>query len=138
MFFLVSCSSALNLNLPHLRFVETHIANIASEKGNVHYMMRYQLSDDAPANLFARVYYQDLENKKIFHTTDIGSIGSVKIINFNSMPAASIINKQFFKITLILYKDSSYQQSLGIHSDQVWFDMPDTVSEILKIRLIKD
>ena len=136
--FLISCSSALNLNVPHLRFVDTHVGNIVSEKATVHYMMRYKLSDDAPTNLFARLYYQDLTNKKVFHSTDIGSIGNVKIINFNSTPSSKIINKQFFKISLLLYKDANYTQSLGIHNDQVWFEMPDTVAEILKIELIKD
>lgn len=128
----------MNLNVPHLGFVETHVSSIISENGAVHYMMRYKLSDDAPANLFARLYYQDLTNKKVFHTTDIGGIGDVKIINFNSMPSSRIINKQFFKISLLLYKDTNYTQSLGIHRDQVWFKMPDTVAEILKIELIKD
>ncbi len=136
--FLISCSSALNLNVQPLIFVDTHVGNIVSEKGTVHYMMRYRLSDEAPTNLFVRLHYQDLTNKKVFHTTDIGSIGNVKIINFNSTPSSKIINKQFFKIYLLLYKDANYTQSLGVHSDQVWFEMPDTVAEILKIELIKD
>ena len=138
---LTSCSlglnnRGLNLSTPALSFVETHIANIATEDGQVRYMMRYQLADDAPNNLYAQIYYQDLSNAKLFHTTSIGSIGEVKIINFNSSLSDKIINKQQFEITLILYKDAEYTQSVGIHQDLLLFDMPATVADILHIQLL--
>ena len=136
MFCLASCSSSLNLNIPSLEFVETHIANLATENEKVRYMMRYKLSDEAPENLYARVYYQDLGNKKLFHTTSIGSIGNVKIINFYSTPTNQVMNNQHFEITLILYKDPDYTHSIGKHRDLVWFEMPATVADVLNITLL--
>jgi len=136
-FCLISCSSALNLNAPSLAFVDTEIANIVSDKEGVRYMMRYKLADDSPDNLYVRIHYQDLTNNKVFHTTSIGSISDVKLINYYSPRSLQIINKHYFKITLILYKDSSYSQSLGIHTDLVFFDMPETVAEMLNIQLLR-
>ena len=129
---LVACSSALNLTAPQLTFVNTHVANLSSQTGKVRYLMRYELTNDAPGNLFARVHYQDLSNKDLFHTTSIGALGEAKFLNFNSMPDSQIINKRYFEIILILYKDPEYRQALGIHRELLWFDMPETVAEGLE------
>ena len=98
--------------------------------------MRYILADNAPVNLYARIYYQELSNKKLFHNTSIGSLGDVKVINFNSTPSDKIINKHHFEITLLLYEDSDYRKPLGSHQDIVWFDMPVAVADVLNIQLL--
>ena len=133
---LTACSTLQNIKPPILTFVDTMLANIAPEKGTVRYIMRYKLADEAPANLYAQIHYQDLGNNRLVHTSLIGSIGDVKIINFNSAPAEQIINNQQFEITLFLYKDAEYSQIVGAHQDSIRFDMPKTVAEVLNIKLL--
>jgi len=133
---LAACSSSrLNLNVPQLPFVTTLIANLSPEDGKVRYVMRYELDKDAPVNLYAKIHYQDIANKNIYHTTIIDSLGQTKVLNFNSVPGAEIINQQHFEITLLLYKDANYSNIIGIHRDLVWFEMPATVAEVLHITL---
>ena len=133
---LVACSSAIKLTSPPLSFVDTQIASISINKNVVRYLVRYELTKDSPDGLYAKVYYQDLSNKKLFHTTAIGSLNDIKVLNFKSVGENQIINNQYFEITLILYKDANYKNALGMHRDLVWFEMPLNVAEILKITLL--
>ena len=134
--FLAACSTVQNMKSPVSTFVDTKLANITAASGTVRYMMRYKLADDAPDNLYAQIHYQDLGNIRLVHTSSIGSIGNVKILNFNSTPAEQIINNQQFEITLFLYKDPEYSELVGTHKDRIWFDMPKTVAEVLNIKLL--
>jgi len=122
--------------MPDVSFAETHVANISTEKGQVYYMMRYQLKTDAPENMYAQIYYQDLTNKKLFHTTKLGSLGEVKILNFNSLPSSQIINKHPFQISLQFYSDEGYSDLIGVHRQQVWFEMSSSVANVLSITLL--
>ena len=99
---MVACSNKLYLSAPQLSFVKTEIANISPGSENVRYIMRYKLTTDAPDNLYARVYYQDFRNKKIFHTTSVGGLGQSKLLNFKGPEDNQIINKHSFRIMLIL------------------------------------
>jgi hypothetical protein len=133
---LIACSSAVKLTSPPLSFVDTRIANISIDKNEVRYVVRYELTKDSPDGLYARVYYQNLTNKRLFHTTAIGSLNDIKVLNFKSIGESQIINNQYFEITLILYKDSNYTKAVGTHRDLVWFEMPQNVADILKITLL--
>jgi hypothetical protein len=133
---LIACSSAVKLTSPPLSFVDTKIANISINKNEVRYVVRYELTKDSPDDLYAKVYYQDLTNKKLFHTTAIGSLNDIKVLNFKSAGKNQVINNEFFEITLLLYKDASYKKAVGIHRDLVWFEIPQNVAKILKITLL--
>jgi hypothetical protein len=131
-----ACSTVQNVEVSQLTFVVTDLANITTEDGTARYMMRYKLADDAPENFYGVIHYQDLGNDRIVHTSSIGSIGDVKIINFNSTPVEQIINKQRFEVTLFLYDDPEYKQLVGSHQDSIWFDMPKAVADVLNIKLL--
>lgn len=133
---LSACSSTLNLRAPLLTFVTTQTATIASATGEVRYVIRYKLADDAPKDLFAKIYYQDPGNKKIFHTRTIGSLGKAKVLNFNSIASNKIVNHSNYEIILLLYQDEDYSRIIGIHRDFIWFSMPKNVAEILDINLL--
>ncbi|PCJ48703.1 MAG: hypothetical protein COA74_08330 [Gammaproteobacteria bacterium] len=133
---LVACVSSVNLTAPRLSYVDTFVANISTNKGEVRYVMRYELTDESPDGLYAQIHYQDLKNNKIFKVTELGALANIKVINFKSRGEHQIINNQYFEIILTLYKDANYTSPVGIHRDLVWFEMPQNVAEILKIKLL--
>ncbi|MFT5452602.1 MAG: hypothetical protein ACI9N9_002095 [Enterobacterales bacterium] len=133
---LVACSSAVNLTSPPLSFVDTKMANISINKDVVRYMVRYELTKDSPDGLYAKLHYQDLTNRKLFHTTPIGALNDVKVLNFKSLGEDKVINNQYYEMTLILYKDSNYTKAVGMHRDLIWFEVPENVAKILKITLL--
>ena len=133
---LINCANTpVSNNLP-LNFIDTEVAIISSETGKVRYNMRYKLSKSSPKTLYGKVQYQDLINRKEFHTTLLGRVSQTSIINYNSMPSNQINNQQFYNMTLILYADADYRNIIGSHQEIIWFDMPKNVAQLLKIKLL--
>ena len=128
-------SNRISNHLP-LVFLETQVANISSEIGKTRYTMRYTLNKDSPKNLYGKIIYQDLIERKVFNTTVLGRLSQADAINYNSMPVQQIVNKQFYNITLVLYEDADYKNIIGRHHDVIWFEMPNKVAELLEIKLL--
>ena len=133
---LVACSSAVKLTAPPLSFVDTEIINISLNKDEVRYVVRYALTKESPDGLYGKIQYQNLTNKKQFHTTTIGALNDIKVLNFKSLGGNQIMNNQYYEVILYLYEDANYTRILGIHRDLVWFEMPNHVAKILNITLL--
>ena len=131
---LTACSSQF-APIPQLSFVETMAVQLAPEKGKVRYVIRYQLAEDSTDNLYAEIRYQDLTNREQLQSRQLGTLGDVKVLNFNSLPADKIKNKEYYQVSLLLYNDSDYSELVGIHDDLVWFEMSENIAELLKINL---
>ena len=133
---LLACAGTMSRVPADLTFVQTKVANLSSKQQAVYYVMRYELSKNSPNDLFATLSYQDLSDKTLFHSSFIGGLGEVKIINFRSMDKQQIVNNYNFQVILTLYRDEQLTDVVGQHRDFVKFQMPTKVGQLLNIKLL--
>ena len=109
---------------------------ILTDKTGAYYFITLDLNDEIPANTYAIVNYQDLENPEQMRTLDLGSMQDARRINFKSKPVKTLYLERDYRFEVILFNKASRAKVVASRAATIQAQVPAEVAKIFDIKLL--